>query len=165
MSDCPFCDIRSKTMSGEVYTFGHGPLMKLGGGFLAFPPLNPATDGHMLVIPTRHVADFLELGIDETAEFMAVVRECAGHLRMKYKPDGMNLITSAGAAASQTVMHLHVHLVPRYLDEDRHRFVECKSPTCQEEGKHCANVLCRRPPDDSAHKRFDRLGDIWAAAR
>ncbi len=81
---------------------------------LTFFPLRPAALGHTLVIPKRHVRDLWHsqpnLAVELTRAAVAVGRAIDKALH----PDGMNLITSAGAAASQTVMHLHLHLVPRW---------------------------------------------------
>jgi histidine triad (HIT) family protein len=76
---------------------------------LAFVPLNPVTEGHTLVIPRKHVTDFAA-DPEVSAATMRRAAEAASGIR----PDGpMNLITSWGAAATQSVPHLHLHLVPR----------------------------------------------------
>jgi histidine triad (HIT) family protein len=71
---------------------------------MAFEPLNPVTPGHLLVIPTRHVRDFTE----DPYISGRVMRRAA---EIAVPP--CNLITSAGEEATQSVMHLHVHIVPR----------------------------------------------------
>ena len=77
---------------------------------VAFRPLNPVTKGHTLFVPCRHVAEF-----SENPTVTADVMEAAARWVRDECPssDGFNLITSSGAAASQTVFHLHVHVVPR----------------------------------------------------
>lgn len=69
-------------------------------------PLNPIVDGHVLVLPVQYVRDAAE-DPDVTA---AVMRHVAA---MCHRERPMNIITSIGAAATQSVFHLHVHLVPR----------------------------------------------------
>ncbi len=71
---------------------------------VAIVPLEPVVAGHLLVIPRRHVRDFT---VDPMVS--AVAMHCAAELAT---PDA-NLITSAGTAATQTVAHLHLHIVPR----------------------------------------------------
>jgi histidine triad (HIT) family protein len=80
---------------------------------VAFLPLNPATRGHTLVVPRRHVADIFGLDLQLAAQFSKSVLRAAVAVRTALAPDGMNLITSSGEAAQQTVFHLHVHVLPR----------------------------------------------------
>lgn len=71
-------------------------------------PINPVTEGHVLVIPFKHVSD-ASVNIHLTG---ATFRDAAEYARTK-GIESYNLITSVGVAATQTVGHLHVHLVPR----------------------------------------------------
>jgi histidine triad (HIT) family protein len=100
---CPFC----KRIKDGQYAMGNGDAV-------AFEPLNPVTDGHLLVVPRRHVADAFE-DPEVTAETM---RAAASIARDQYK--SVNLITSVGAPATQTIRHLHVHIVPRRADDGLH---------------------------------------------
>lgn len=84
---------------------------------LAFFPDVPAVRGHTLVVPKVHVADFLHAG-DETASAVAAATGSVGRaLDSLLRPDGMNTITSARAAATQSVMHWHVHVLPRWRED------------------------------------------------
>jgi histidine triad (HIT) family protein len=85
-----------------------------GDEWVAFFPLNPATPGHTLVIPKRHVRDLWDLDDMLGATLMSAVLKVGKGIDEGLSPDGMNMITSAGAAAEQTVFHLHIHLVPRW---------------------------------------------------
>lgn len=98
MSDCPFC----ARIAAAEYDFSDEHAV-------AFEPLNPVTEGHLLVVPREHVAN---AGAHPLAasRTMALAAQIAGALEWA---DSYNLITSAGAAATQTVPHLHIHLVPR----------------------------------------------------
>jgi histidine triad (HIT) family protein len=80
---------------------------------LAFFPIRPAVVGHTLVIPKAHVVDFLAVNDQLAAELAIETTHLGQALRRALSPDGMNVITSSGAAASQTVFHFHIHLVPR----------------------------------------------------
>lgn len=100
-AECPFCDTsRIKSVVNDY------------GDIIAFEPLNPVVKGHLLVVPKKHVTDFTE-DIDVTARVMQQAALIAGYLGGSY-----NLITSKGRAATQSVFHLHVHLVPRTPDDN-----------------------------------------------
>lgn len=77
----------------------------------------PLTEGHSLVIPSRHVASFFELTFDERPAVLDLLDEAKKELDQLYRPDGFNIGINDGVAAGQTVMHLHVHLVPRYAGD------------------------------------------------
>jgi diadenosine tetraphosphate (Ap4A) HIT family hydrolase len=70
------------------------------------------------VIPRAHVTDFLALNPQLGASVMTGVVRVSRAISEALRPDGMNLISSAGQAASQTVFHLHFHLVPRRVGDD-----------------------------------------------
>lgn len=80
---------------------------------VAFFPTEPAVLGHVLVVPRRHVTDIWTLGESDAAYLGRVCVRLAGAVRKAFDPEGLNVIQSSGAAATQTVFHLHVHLVPR----------------------------------------------------
>jgi histidine triad (HIT) family protein len=106
---CAFCRIARDEESAEVVC--------QGGDWLAFFPLTPATPGHTLVIPRAHVADLWQADPGLGRELMSAVITVGRAIEAALQPDGMNLITSAGTAAEQTVFHLHLHLVPRWRDD------------------------------------------------
>lgn len=88
--------------------------MFVGSGLVIMDivPLNPVTEGHRIVFSDNHVENFME-DAKETAFVMKYAAERAEMLVKEHGYEGMNLITSAGEAATQTVPHFHVHLVPR----------------------------------------------------
>lgn len=98
--DCIFCQILSGAAKAKVVANYPGAIVIV--------PLNPVTEGHVLVIPRRHVEDFSAYP-SVTGQVMAIAAEHA----KKYIYEDCNLITSRGALATQTVRHLHIHLVPR----------------------------------------------------
>jgi diadenosine tetraphosphate (Ap4A) HIT family hydrolase len=111
VEDCGFCAIaRGEDTSAEVVC--QSP------EWVAFFPETPATPGHTLVIPRAHVTDFLALNPQLGASVMTGVVRVSRAISEALRPDGMNLISSAGQAASQTVFHLHFHLVPRRVGDD-----------------------------------------------
>lgn len=99
MSDCIFCRITTYRAPAEV--------RYIWTDAIAITPLNPVTPGHTLIIPCQHVTDFAE---DPEVTAMTA-RRAAEFAREEGGP--MNLITSWGEEATQSVFHLHIHLVPR----------------------------------------------------
>lgn len=83
----------------------------------AFFPLNPATKGHTLVIPNSHRADITELTVDESRKLGEAVQRVASAVYTSFAPDGLNVIQSNGEAATQTVEHVHFHVLPRWEND------------------------------------------------
>lgn len=81
---------------------------------VAFLPLQPVGNGHVLVVPRRHVKDLWGLNEATAVALTRSVLRVAHAVRSAFRPAGLNVIHSSGEAASQTVMHLHVHVVARY---------------------------------------------------
>lgn len=107
---CSFCEIvAGRAPARIVHESPHT---------LAFLPLNPATPGHTLVVPRQHVRDLWQLTPEVAHPVLDSVLLVARGIRATLSPEGLNLINSAGAAASQTVFHLHMHLVPRWTSDD-----------------------------------------------
>ena len=70
--------------------------------------------GHTLVSPRRHVASFFELTPEEINACMALIIEERKLLDEEFKPDGYNIGVNIGAAAGQSILHVHIHIIPRY---------------------------------------------------
>jgi histidine triad (HIT) family protein len=104
--DCIFC----KIVAGEV------PSTRVDEDerTVAFMDVNPATRGHLLVVPREHVRDLLEIGAEDLAACGAMARKLAGRITERLGADGVNLLNSCGSAAWQTVSHFHLHVIPRY---------------------------------------------------
>ena len=77
----------------------------------------PVSKGHLLIIPMRHFPNYFEATKDELAGFNEMVFEAQERLNSLYSPDGYNIGINCGEVAGQTVMHTHVHLIPRYTDD------------------------------------------------
>lgn len=102
---CAFCEIVAGSGRARVvYEDAHT---------LAFFPLAPATRGHTLVVPKAHSTDLWAMDEADTQRLFQTVMVVGRALRAVLGPDGMNVINSAGAVATQSVFHTHVHLVPR----------------------------------------------------
>ena len=79
--------------------------------------LFPVSKGHTLIIPRRHVRSFFDTTAEERREMMELIDEAKSVLDREHNPDGYNIGINDGAAAGQTVMHLHIHLIPRYIGD------------------------------------------------
>ncbi len=79
----------------------------------AFLDINPANRGHALVIPKAHSPDLVASDDADLAAVMATVRRVAAAIEKVVKPDGFNLLQANGPGAAQSVMHFHMHIVPR----------------------------------------------------
>lgn len=102
---CPFC-----SLDPSQWVAAH-PLA------LAFRDRSPVSKGHSLVIPRRHVVSFFECTAEEHAAMLALLDEVRAGLDRECRPDGYNIGLNNGAAAGQTVMHVHMHLIPRYAGD------------------------------------------------
>jgi histidine triad (HIT) family protein len=102
---CPFCDLSEVRASAVAYQDDHTA---------AFFPTHPAARGHTLVVPKQHVADLFELDRSTAGHLTDTTLLVAAALKAAFEPHGLNVINSSGEAASQSVRHLHVHLVPRW---------------------------------------------------
>jgi ATP adenylyltransferase len=86
-----------------------------GGGAFAILNLYPYTSGHLMVMPTRHVADLEALTGDESRAVWEGVSEAVVALKVAYRPDGLNVGANIGRAAGAGVpSHFHLHVVPRW---------------------------------------------------
>ena len=106
MTDCLFC----KIVAGEI------PSTRVHEDerTIAFMDINPATRGHMLVIPREHATDLLEIGAEDLAACARTAQQLAQRAVDKLGADGVNVLNSCRAAAWQTVFHFHVHVIPRF---------------------------------------------------
>jgi diadenosine tetraphosphate (Ap4A) HIT family hydrolase len=80
---------------------------------VAFLDAFPVAEGHMLVAPKRHLASLFDLSGEEQAALWRLVALVRAKLMDEIKPDGFNVGVNDGLAAGQTVMHAHVHVIPR----------------------------------------------------
>src|SRR5947209_2837755 len=107
--DCLFCKIVAGDLpSTRVYEDERT---------VAFMDINPATRGHLLVVPREHSRDLLEIGAEDLAACAATAQRLAQRVKDRMDADGVNLLNSCGAPAWQTVFHFHLHVIPRYEDD------------------------------------------------
>lgn len=107
-NDCIFCAIAD----GEI------PCFKVYEDdlVLAYLDINPFAEGHTLVIPKDHYTGLLDTPPDVLKELVVRVQKVAAHLKSVLPCDGFNVLQNNGAAAGQTVPHVHFHIVPRNGD-------------------------------------------------
>lgn len=101
-TQCPFCNPSTTDMVLR------NPL------FYARYDRYPVSKGHLLIIPFRHVADFFQLTDAERSAAFELVWQARSKLDLELRPDGYNVGVNVGQIAGQTVMHVHIHLIPRY---------------------------------------------------
>lgn len=101
-ANCPFCELPA-----ERIVFSAEESLVIRDAF-------PVSPGHTLVMPRRHVGSFFELTEVERDCMFELLAQAKQELDHSFQPDGFNIGINDGAAAGQTVQHLHVHLIPRY---------------------------------------------------
>jgi diadenosine tetraphosphate (Ap4A) HIT family hydrolase len=77
----------------------------------------PVSQGHLLLIPYRHIPDFFSMTVEEKYALLALIDECKEILEEQFRPSGYNIGFNIGMAAGQTVMHCHCHMIPRYAGD------------------------------------------------
>ncbi|MEI7790700.1 MAG: HIT family protein [Alphaproteobacteria bacterium] len=103
-------NIFARILRGEI------PCVKVyeDAGTLAFMDVMPESDGHVLVIPREPAVNVLDLSADGMAAMMATTQKIARAVDKALAPDGILLKQYNGAAAGQSVFHIHFHIVPRW---------------------------------------------------
>ena len=124
MENCIFC----KLANGEIPT----NTVYEDDGYRVILDNGPATRGHALVLPKEHYADLYEIPEDVLAGAAKVAKKVAATMKDKLSCDGLNLVQNNGEAAGQTVMHFHLHIIPRYKDDGQHILWKPTSPTAEE---------------------------------
>ena len=102
---CPFC------------TLPPDRLLATRATAFAIRDAFPVSPGHTLIIPKRHVASFFDVTDAERTDLLALLATARDDLDREFHPAGYNIGINDGAAAGQTVPHLHIHLIPRYAGD------------------------------------------------
>ena len=103
--NCIFCQI----IRGEIPSFN----VWEDEDTFAFMDINPVHDGHVLIIPKEHAGDVFTVSAAASGAVMRTAQRVARSVRAVVQPDGLNLVQCNGAAAAQSVLHFHVHVLPR----------------------------------------------------
>jgi histidine triad (HIT) family protein len=85
----------------------------------AIMDINPLNDGHLLVIPNAHAGTVYDVADGDLAAAAVVAKRMALAIQRALRPDGLNILQASGAAAFQSVAHLHLHLVPRWIGDGK----------------------------------------------
>ncbi len=110
-NDCIFC----KIANGEI------PSRTLyeDEDFRVIMDLAPATKGHSLILPKEHYKNIYEIADDTAAKVLPLAKKMAALITEKLGADGFNIVQNNNEVAGQTVFHFHVHLIPRYNDDNQ----------------------------------------------
>lgn len=105
--NCPFCKIEKKNIWED------------GRLVFAVKDQHPVTEGHLLIIPKAHRANYFELSTDELTEVNELLKICRNRiLSQDSSVEGFNIGANCGEVAGQTVFHCHIHLIPRRKGDD-----------------------------------------------
>lgn len=99
--NCPFCSPHSQPVLSSDHSF-------------AIYDQYPVSKGHLLVIPKEHVSSYFQLSEEVKKDLWNTVQRAREHLEETFHPDGFNIGLNEGAAAGQTIFHVHIHVIPRY---------------------------------------------------
>ena len=102
---CPFCSPPRQRVVFE------------NGFFYAMSDINPVSKGHTIIIPKRHVISFFDMNQKESHLLFECLLKTKELLDRKFSPSGYNIAVNIGKIAGQSVMHAHIHLIPRYGKE------------------------------------------------
>ena len=124
MENCIFCKIANGEIpSNTIYE---------DDNFRVILDNGPATRGHALVLPKEHYANLFELPEDVAAGAMKVAKNVATIMQEKLDCDGLNLVQNNGECAGQSVMHFHLHVIPRYRNDGQHMLWKPTQPSAEE---------------------------------
>ncbi len=104
--DCIFC----KLANGDIPTNS----IYEDDDFKVILDASPAAKGHALILPKEHFADLFEMDEKTGSALLPLAAKVGAHIKSRLSCDGLNVVQNNGAAAGQSVFHLHVHLIPRF---------------------------------------------------
>ncbi len=108
--NCIFCKIAAGEIpSATIYE---------DDDFRVILDIEPASKGHALILPKEHYANLYELSDEVAAKALIVAKKVISKMTDIVGCDGYNVVQNNGEAAGQTVFHFHIHLIPRYKDDN-----------------------------------------------
>ncbi len=133
MEDCIFC----KIIEGEI------PSMRVyeDEDCVAMMDINPASPGHTLILPKKHLADLSEMDEELAGRLMMVAKKIGLRQKQALGADGFNVVQNNGRAAGQTVFHYHIHVIPRYAGGPQMVVWEPTSPTREQLSELCERLI------------------------
>lgn len=122
--DCIFCKLANGVFpTNSIYE---------DDKFNVILDMGPATKGHALILPKEHAENLYELPDETAAAAMILAKKLATRMVDKLGADGLNVVQNNGEAAGQTVMHYHLHLIPRYKNDGQHILWNPTEPSSEE---------------------------------
>ncbi len=122
-NDCIFCKIANGEIpSNKIYEDDY---------FLVMLDINPASNGHAVLLPKTHAANIYELPDEYLEKALKVAAKCAAAIKKATNCDGINILQNNGEVAGQTVFHFHIHIIPRYVNDSVNitwKQLECVNP-------------------------------------
>lgn len=135
--DCLFCKIIDGELpSAKVYEDEH---------VYAFMDISQVTEGHTLVIPKKHTINIYETDEETAKNFFGSIPKVANAIKKAFNPVGLNILNNNDILAGQTVYHLHLHLIPRYDENDGfdYKWVMNRDDYSQEEREALAKKISK----------------------
>ena len=110
MEDCIFCKLANGVFpTNTLYE---------DEDFRVILDIEPAAKGHALILPKQHYANLYELDDRLASRALVIAKQMAGKIQKTFDCDGLNVLQNNGEAAGQTVFHFHMHLVPRFENDE-----------------------------------------------
>lgn len=131
-ADCIFC----KLANGEIPTNS----IYEDELFRVILDMGPATKGHCLILPKDHADNIFELPSETAGEAIKLAKKLGKSIVEKLDADGMNLVQNNGEVAGQTVMHFHLHMIPRYKGDNQKIGWNPGSPSAEELTDICKSL-------------------------
>ena len=109
--DCIFCKLANHVFDTNI--------IYEDDDFTVILDVSPATRGHALILPKEHYKDITDMPEDLLQKAAVLAKKLISHLSEKLGSDGYNIVQNNGETAGQTEFHFHIHLIPRYKDDDQ----------------------------------------------
>lgn len=109
MNNCIFCRIINKEIPASI-------IYEDKESF-AFLDVHPRSPGHTMVLPKVHFENIIDLPLEKIESVFKTVKNITILLKEKIKPDGFTIGINHGKVSGQAIDHLHIHIIPRWLDD------------------------------------------------
>ena len=109
-NDCIFC----KIAAGEIPS----ACIYEDDDFKAFLDISPAVKGHVIIIPKKHADNLFDLSEEEASKIFVIASNIGKAIKEELNCDGLNVLQNNGEIAGQTVFHFHMHLIPRFKNDN-----------------------------------------------
>ena len=108
--DCIFCKIIRREIPANIFFENEE--------FLAFDMIEPVANRHTILIPKKHSTNLFDIEKETLEKLSGLAKQIASDLVKKHRASGVNLLHAAGKDAQQSVFHFHMHIVPRYENDN-----------------------------------------------